>query len=176
MLQAGRAGLSEYTTRALLRYASTLQRLAVAQCNGDYPADNGERVTAVCDCCDGLWAPASMVRGTKHADPLSVACPRCKAQPGAPCMDRTGRVLGFTHETRIYARVCRDCRTVELARAVIDEHNRIARGREAEIPCWEIRAEGDPRGYVLRLVPRGTSDEDYQSGRVRPIYVPGRER
>ncbi len=35
-------GLSLDVVRKLLRYASTLQRLAVAQCNGDYPF-NGDR-------------------------------------------------------------------------------------------------------------------------------------
>jgi hypothetical protein len=55
----------------LLRYASTLQRLAVAQCNGDWPADNGERKTKVCPNCEGLWAPVSFARGV---------CPDCRTE------------------------------------------------------------------------------------------------
>jgi len=40
-----KAGLDIEAIRALLRLATTIQRLAVAQCNGDYPADNGQRET-----------------------------------------------------------------------------------------------------------------------------------
>jgi len=130
-LEAERIGLSEYTAGKLLRYASTLQRLAVAQCNGDWPADNGERRTAACTQCEGLWVPSVL--------------------KGAP-------------------KRCPDCRTADLVRALLAEDPRKPEQQ------WEPRFEGDPHAYVLRLVPRGTSDEDYQSGRVRPIYVPGRER
>lgn len=48
------------TLRSLLRYASTLQRLAVTQCNGDYPADNGERKVVPCVRCECLWVPSSL--------------------------------------------------------------------------------------------------------------------
>lgn len=54
--------------RRLLRYAATAQRLAEAACNGDWPADNGERQTAECAECGGGWAPSSFRRGR---------CPDC---------------------------------------------------------------------------------------------------
>ncbi len=44
--EATQAGLHVSQARSLLRYAATLQRLAEAQCNGDWPADNGQRPTA----------------------------------------------------------------------------------------------------------------------------------
>lgn len=156
-LEAGRLGLSEYTVGKLLRYASTLQRLAVAQCNGDWPADNGQRRTLECPRCGSSFAPSSM-RYTTQPDP-NEARPAYVLDPQSPRY-----------------KICPDCRTAELIRACLDEHNRIAMGSEGERLCFEARIEGDPRGYVLRLIPRGTSDEDYQSGRVRPVYVPGRER
>jgi hypothetical protein len=59
-----REGVRLDVTRALLRYASTLQRLAVAQCNGDWPADNGERRTAECPKCGSCWAPSSFKTAT----------------------------------------------------------------------------------------------------------------
>ena len=36
------AGVHENTSRAILRVAATLQHLAEAQCNGDFPADHGD--------------------------------------------------------------------------------------------------------------------------------------
>src|SRR4030095_6079059 len=65
------AALPLDTLRAILRASTTLQRLAVAQCNGDYPADNGQRKTAVCTECEMCWAPESLSRGI---------CPDCRTQ------------------------------------------------------------------------------------------------
>jgi hypothetical protein len=65
------AALPLDTLRAILRASTTLQRLAVAQCNGDYPADNGQRKTAVCTECESCWAPESLSRGK---------CPDCRTQ------------------------------------------------------------------------------------------------
>jgi hypothetical protein len=56
---------------ALLRCATTLQRLAEAQCNGDWPADNGTRSVAVCPQCEGYWAPTSI---------NASGCPDCRAE------------------------------------------------------------------------------------------------
>jgi len=80
----------ESQTLKLLRYASTLQRLAVAQCNGDYPADNGERKVVACGRCEGLWVRSSMRNDLTK-----------------PFVDGRAQL------------VCRDCRTVELAEKVL---------------------------------------------------------
>lgn len=37
---------------SLLRSAATLQRLAEAECNGDYPCDNGDRPVVFCSRCE----------------------------------------------------------------------------------------------------------------------------
>lgn len=57
--------------RALMSKARTLQRLAEAQCNGDYPADNGERDTVECPECNTYWAPQAL-KGTPKR------CPDCR--------------------------------------------------------------------------------------------------
>jgi hypothetical protein len=49
--------------RTLLHKASTLQRLAEAQCNGDWPYDNGERKTVVCPRCEWSVHPSDIKRG-----------------------------------------------------------------------------------------------------------------
>ena len=64
--------------RDLLRYGATLRRLAEAQCNGDWPADNGQRETVACSGaedqgCGTYWAP-EVLRGRTRA------CPDCRAQ------------------------------------------------------------------------------------------------
>ena len=56
---------------ALLRHARTLHRLAEAQCNGDWPADNGQRPTVVCDNCARAWVPEAVRDQT---------CPDCRAK------------------------------------------------------------------------------------------------
>lgn len=56
--------------RKLLRYARTLHRLAEAQCNGDWPADNGQRPVEACAECKGLWAPSVLLKGKR--------CPKCR--------------------------------------------------------------------------------------------------
>lgn len=57
--------------RQLMRAGATLQRLAEAQCNGDYPADNGQRKTEVCQQCECAWAPEVL----KGKPPT---CPDCR--------------------------------------------------------------------------------------------------
>ena len=69
--QAAKAGLSDYQIAGVLRHASTLQRLAEAQCNGHWPADNGHRDVDPCPLCESLWVPsASKIKG---------GCPDCRA-------------------------------------------------------------------------------------------------
>ena len=90
---ASREGLTVDQARALLRHANTIERLAVAQCNGDWPADNGERKTEVCEC--GLaWAPSSFkvtFRPTRKR-----VCPDCyaSARVRAILPDGYGAIIG----------------------------------------------------------------------------------
>ena len=69
--EATKAGLSLDIARKLLSIGATLHRLAEAQCNGDWPADNGQRATKPCPECEGLWVPSTILRG---------GCPDCRAQ------------------------------------------------------------------------------------------------
>lgn len=67
---ATQEGLSLDIALKLLRYATRLQRLAVAQCNGDWPADNGERKVEYCPDCESGFVKSSFVKGI---------CPDCRA-------------------------------------------------------------------------------------------------
>ena len=69
LIQASEAGLPYDVARKVLRYAATIQRLAEAQCNGDWPCDNGERKVKACPKCAGLWAPSVFRREL---------CPDCR--------------------------------------------------------------------------------------------------
>jgi len=100
MLAAGRHGLTEHTARALLRVSSTLTRLAEAQCNGDWPADNGDK-------------------DRQHQ------CAQCLSGWHRSAIRKDGR--------------CIDCHATDRAKALAPEG-------------WTVRVQGDPRGYVLRLV------------------------
>lgn len=81
-------GLSVEVIRSLLRYATTLQRLAEAQCNGDWPADNGERKVIACLKCEGGFVPSSYkwvdlphgVDGKQTVPTRAKVCPDCRAQ------------------------------------------------------------------------------------------------
>ena len=64
-------GMDYTTATRMLRYASTLNRLATAMCNGDWPADNGERKTVVCTQCGCGWARSSFRKGV---------CPDCRTE------------------------------------------------------------------------------------------------
>lgn len=69
--------------RRLFSLSQTLHRLAVAQCNGDWPADNGERKTVVCPECAGCWHPSAM-KGTPKL------CPDCRATARTHAIMPTG--------------------------------------------------------------------------------------
>lgn len=71
----GQAGVRADLARVFLRIAATMQRLAEAQCNGDYPADNGERPTRECSRCGLYWAPESLTKAG--------LCKDCRAEDRA---------------------------------------------------------------------------------------------
>lgn len=64
-----REGLALDKARRLLSLTQTAHRLAVARCNGDWPADNGERPSVACPECGCGWVP-STIKGGK--------CPDCR--------------------------------------------------------------------------------------------------
>jgi hypothetical protein len=69
--------------RKLSRAGATLQRLAEAQCNGEWPADNGVRETRECDACSTGWHP-SVLKRCKAPGALNLrgahVCPNCRTR------------------------------------------------------------------------------------------------
>ena len=76
-------GMTRATAMRMMCYATTLHRLADAQCNGDYPADNGERSVKTCAVCGMCWSPASFRSGM---------CPDCRTT----ALVRAAIPAGFT--------------------------------------------------------------------------------
>jgi hypothetical protein len=110
-----------------LRYASTLHRLAEAQCNGDYPYEHGASAAPrggyrTCVQCEGQWFPSAVNK----------------------------------------AGICVDCRTATKVKALAAEYG------------YTAYVQGDPRGYVLRLYPAGTTADDMHCGRGNALGVPTR--
>ncbi len=132
---------------AFLRLSTTLHRLAEAQCNGDWPCDNGQRPVEFCKLCEGGYVKSAITGG-----PLARLAWK-QAHPEST-------VAG----TRNDERACPDCRTtaraVELARV--------------HIPTHKIITQGDPRGCVLFIYPGNVDRAEFDSGRTRGIAVPGR--
>jgi hypothetical protein len=147
IVQATSAGLSLDQASRLLRCATTLHRLAEAQCNGDWPADNGTRTVEACPVCGSSWVPSQITGGAR----AQAATSRAVKPFGAITVD-------MVHT----AKACPDCRTESLVHEALD-------GSSLMPECG-----GDPRGCVLKLYQRGTPREDIDSGRARAIYVPGR--
>lgn len=119
-----RCQLSPETARALLRHATTLHRLAEAQCNGDWPADNGERKVQACPLCESQWVPSQIQGGTA----AKIAWERAEQTS----------MRRYAH----LGKACPDCRTEARVHALLE-------GTQ-----WQAWTQGDPRGYVLRLFPR----------------------
>lgn len=84
--EATLAGLALHDTLKLMRYATTLQRLAEAQCNGDWPYDNGERKVETCPQCEAgcvstaFKRVAYMSEGPGGRTYYKRICPDCYAQ------------------------------------------------------------------------------------------------
>ena len=63
MLNAARMGLGDHVVERLTRLAVTHDRLAEAECNGDWPCDNGERKVTFCSRCESGYVPSKVIRG-----------------------------------------------------------------------------------------------------------------
>ena len=95
LIHASRLGLNDYQSRRICRLASTHNRLAEAECNGDFPCDNGERKVLWCDRC-----------GSGYARSHTYLAPR---EP------LTG------HEAPASGRICKSCKTEDAIRRVCSE-------------------------------------------------------
>jgi len=141
-------GIRPDDQRRFLRLGATLQRLAEAQCNGDYPADNGQRHAVAC----GMRHYHSRDQG------LSV-CNLVKVSEGCGSL----WVPSSLRKTRGY--LCPDCCVTEDARKLAASY-----GLHAII-------NGDPRGAILRLATAEEWNAgeqpgaDIECGRVTPRYI-----
>lgn len=162
--QAVRAGLTTDTARYLMRQAATLQRLAEAQCNGDWPY-NGDRdrpsmTFRLCDPCGKVGCRECAGTGIGCE-----ACPRtgCQTCQGTGRLQTNGRER--QHWDRFYrtcdrcnvliarsqvtgAGVCADCRAEDRAQAALPEG-------------WRLKTQGDPRGCVLQIAPPSVTTDGY---------------
>jgi hypothetical protein len=117
--EAGRHGIRYEDATKLLRYGATLHRLAEAQCNGDWPADNGERKAEACPLCESLWAPSVICGGKTAKEAHRLLDSKAKPQ-----------------------RACPDCRTSAAASAFVN----MLGGYPG---AWKADFQGDPRGAVF---------------------------
>jgi len=141
-----KADVPAKTARDLLRLGRTLTDLAVAECNGDWPADHGgEWPTEPCVKCGSRWAPEAMKRlltaralarkgGMARAIFEGLAVVECPA----PGFSSVGS-----------ARVCPRCVAVAKVQFVCEP--------------WGIEPHpyGDPRGCVLKLRVPGDRGNDF---------------
>jgi len=100
LMHATRLGLNDRQARRFASMAATHDRLAVAHCNGDWPADDGQRKTKLCPECECGWAPSSFRKGV---------CPDCRIEQ---------RIREFAAECGIAVELQGDPRgwTVKLSR------------------------------------------------------------
>lgn len=62
--------LAEWTTK-MMRASKRHAKLQEAQCNGDWPADNGQREVVACPTCECMWVPTTF---------KSKLCPDCHVE------------------------------------------------------------------------------------------------
>lgn len=67
-----RHGIPLDAIRKLFRYGATLHRLGEAQCNGDWPCDNGERKVSPCKRCESQYVRSVLLKGG--------LCPDCRTE------------------------------------------------------------------------------------------------
>jgi hypothetical protein len=134
-------GMSLDTARKLLRYSQTLHRLATAQCNGDYPADNGERKVESCHKCDSGFVPSSMVRYF-YSEMLHA------------WEHKPSKLSSVAWEP---VKICPDCRTQDLV--------------DRALPVgFKAVFAGDSRGCVFKLqVPSGRTNDWGKEGICVPV-------
>lgn len=79
MLHATRCGLAPHLVRKVTALAMTHNRLAEAECNGDYPCDNGQRAVLFCSRCGAGYVRAAMYRGQNNSHAFLI-CKSCRTE------------------------------------------------------------------------------------------------
>lgn len=158
------AGWNYYDADRLHARANTAQRLAEAMCNGDYPADNGERKTRECPRCGCGWAPAAFVTSAQLAT-WKAERKQLQADPETgPVMARAGAPYSPEKIARLQElnalianpKICPDCRNDEKIGALLPEG-------------WTFTTAGDPRGCVLRVAPPGVNVRAVNGDEARQV-------
>lgn len=117
--------------KKLLRHAQTLHRLAVAQCNGDFPADHGsEWKTEECSRCGSHWHPSAMRRERSKGFVGGAVCPDCRTQ------DAVRRLLVGTPFQPVFGG---DPRGAVLKLAPIDASQATIDNGTARLLCVPVR-------------------------------------
>lgn len=169
--EAGREGLPIEVARKLLRYGTTLHRLAEAQCNGDWPyngdRDRPSKTFRTCEHCDGTAkvAPRPWLCGSvpKPDDWVSDDCLDCQGTGrlqtnGRECQRWDSRygvcttcgASGVSRSVLLKGGICPDCRTTDAVKALLADVDARATGKM--LIGWSAKFQGDPRGAVLRIV------------------------
>lgn len=133
-------GFPEQHLGSLFRLSNTLQRLSVAACNGDYPADNGRGISSTCPCCVSAWRPESFsVVAVADLPPdmqkaYRQAATSSDADPVSPRLHKAGR-----------DKLCPQCYAEYRLKSLLPQ------GFTADV-------SGDPRGCVVHIaVPSGAT-------------------
>lgn len=108
-----RVGLSDYYVSKFTRLASTHNRLMEAECNGDWPCDNGERKVVECSRCGAGYVPSKMFRdrtAPKTGPWIPLICEGCRVEE---------RIKALAAEAGVNVEIQGDPRgwTVKLRRA-----------------------------------------------------------
>lgn len=116
----------------------------------------------------GLNRRAELACSSEAADRDRVPCPASKARlvkskgayiPMGPCLcdDYPAGMHAKGHHTSITRIALQDWRAEErIRKALADVNATLYKGRDPvaeSLPLWGFKTEGDPRGYVLRVIP-----------------------
>lgn len=177
--RATREGLSLDVCRKLLRYATTLQRLAEAQCNGDWPYNGDRDRPARCNCLPDTdpQNKCNAERARERWDARYTICPKCEASGVAKTAMRLSHENGIPKSQYPVERVkvCPDCRTQELVRELLCTRTHLGPEDTHDTLCSDFTPifQGDPRGAVLLLAtPSFPWSKDGSKG--RGLVVPAR--
>lgn len=87
-----RNGQNVEVSRAILRVVATMNRLAEAECNGDWPCDNGERPVVQCQDCQSGYVKSAVRKDGR--------CVNCHAQDKAKRLVPEGWSAEFQGDPR----------------------------------------------------------------------------
>lgn len=157
----------------LLRWGATYGRLAEAQCNGDWPADNGERETLVCAHHESAWVREAFTRKRGY----QAKCYRCEWRSTefslrSSAMNAQNDHAEHPGSTSVVVNgECPDCRAERIIRETCESMGprniappHVERPTDRKyVDQWCVPDfQGDPRGLTVRLQIAGTPLDAYE--------------